>query len=188
MNSGIWAQAVQIIALLAIPHAAAQAVSKFVSVSNRPSLTAAAKTMEAAAYATLAVISAIILRSYLSMPQQHLSDEDIEHAREALTLGMAIQVYVTVYILALIGIGAVVISLKVALHTERPRRLKNSLWALGILMGLSWIAILETINRTVGGIVPSRPLVVLLVLFGPPLLVVVGVFGVRIWDQKRRVG
>lgn len=184
METGIWALAAQLLALLAIPHAAAQALSKFLAVSTRPALTATAKTMDASAYAALAIVSALIIRIYFRGAQQHPSPDDLDAARKGISLGAAIGQYTMIYVLALIGLGAIVISAKVVLRTENPKRLKKSVVTLWFLVQCCWWSVLDVIDHTAH--LPSlHPLAILSLVFIPPLPIVAGVFALRLWDPRR---
>jgi hypothetical protein len=187
MPAALWALAAQIIALLAIPHALAQAVSKLVSVSGRPSLTAAAKTMDAAAYATLAIVSALVVRSFYSLQQQAPPDSALGDVHTGFGLGTALSMYGFIYVFALVGLGAVVAGMKVAVHTDNASRLRKALTLMGVLAFACWISVLQTITKATGvAPIPTRPPLVVVCTFGPPLLVVVGVFMLRVWTRRSK--
>lgn len=187
MPAALWALAAQIIALLAIPHALAQAVSKLVSVSGRPSLTAAAKTMDAAAYATLAIVSTVVVRSFYSLQQQAPRDAALGDVHTGFGLGTALSMYGFIYVFALVGLGTVVAGMKVAVHTDNAARLRKALTLMGVLAFASWISVLQIITKATGVVpIPTRPPLVVVCTFGPPLLVVAGVFLLRVWTRRSK--
>lgn len=187
MPASLWALAAQIIALLAIPHALAQAVSKLVSVSGRQSLTAAAKTMDAAAYATLAIVSAVVVRSFYSLQRQAPPDAALGDVHMGFGLGTALSMYGFIYVFALVGLGAVVAGMKVAVHTDNASRLRKALTLMGVLAFACWIGVLQIITKATGVVpIPTRPPLVVVCTFGPPLLVVVGVFLLRVWTRRTK--
>lgn len=103
----MWALVGKLIALVAIPHAAAQGLSKLVAISSRPSLAVVAKTMDVATYAALAGTSAMVVHVYVAASQHNPSVADIEVARNAITLETAFLIYGSVYVFVLGGLGRV---------------------------------------------------------------------------------
>lgn len=192
MNPAMWALVSQLIALLAIPHAAALGLAKVVSTSTRPSLTAASKTMDAAAYATLAAISAIVVRAYGAAAQKMPSPTVAQSAVPApststgggITLETALWMYVSVYGFALIALGVVVYSLKTVLHTDDRRKVRSSLGLLFPVALVCWIATLLKVHGAIGFDSLSNTAKAASI-FGPPAAVVLAVYGARVWDRRR---
>lgn len=183
-SAEMWALVGKLIALVAIPHAAAQGLSKVVAISNRPGLAVVARTMDAATYVALTLTSATIVHVYLAALHKNPSSAEIEAARNSATLGAALELYVTVYIIVLIGLGALAKALKTALHGTNPKAVKNSLVVLGAFILAGWMALLERIARTIDWF-PTNGAVIGALLFGPPLLGVLVILGIRTWDQRR---
>jgi apolipoprotein N-acyltransferase len=112
------------------------------------------------------------------------SAADIETARRSITLGTALGLYVVVFIFAFVGLGAVVIALKIALHTKNSKALNKALWLLGITMWVCWCGLLDRISRTIEHF-PTNGAAILALLFGPPLLGVGAILGVRMRDRRQ---
>lgn len=186
----MWALVSQLLALLAIPHAAALGFSKLVSTSTRPGPTAASKTMDAAAYATLAVISAIVVRAYAAAAakEAEAGSGASGGGHGGIALKDALWMYVSVYALVLAALGAVVFTLKRVLRAVSLRRVSGWLAGLYAAMLVCWVAVLQLLKGSVAGLESTKGSVMGLLLFGPPALVVVAVLGLWIQDRWRTRG
>lgn len=184
MKPELWSLVGQFIALLAIPHAVAQALPKLISVSNRPSLAVAAKTMEAAAYVTLAVVSALLIQGYRHGASQHPSPAEVDAAHQGITLGLALDLYLPIYGTVLTGLAAIVIAVRTALHTQNHSRYKAALFCVGIMSWVCWVGLLDRVSRSID-IVPSNHAAIAALMFGPPLLVVGSIAITRAVDRRR---
>lgn len=182
-SAEMWALVGKLIALVAIPHAAAQGLSKLVAISNRPSFVVVAKTMDAATYTALAIVSALVVRTYLDAAPRDLSSADIDEVRRTITLQMAIGLYVLVYCGVLAGLGTALKSANTVLHSTNPRAVKLSFVALSFVAVFAWnIALLPT-GRAINQHPADGPVLAALVVLGPPLLAVLAIWGARMWYQ-----
>lgn len=186
MNSAIWALVSQLLALLAIPHAAALALSKLVSTSTRPGPTTASKTMDAAAYATLAVISAIVVNAYGAAAQQEAASAVAQSSTTGggITLQEALWMYGSVYGFALVGLGAVVYSLKTVLHNDGRDKVRGALLLLGFFALVCWFGVLHRVQNFIGFASLSDTSKAA-IIFGPPLAVVLAVYCARVRDRRQ---
>ncbi|WP_124711615.1 hypothetical protein [Mycolicibacterium nivoides] len=182
-SAEMWALVGKLIALVAIPHAAAQGLSKLVAISNRPSFVVVAKTMDVATYAALAIVSALVVRTYLVAAHHNLSSADIDEVRRSITLQMAIGLYALVYCGVLAGLGTALKSVNIALYSTNSQAVKLSFTALSIVAVIAWnIALLPT-GRAIHQHPADGPVLAALVVLGPPLLGVVAIWGARMWQQ-----
>ncbi|ORX15973.1 hypothetical protein AWC31_00950 [Mycolicibacterium wolinskyi] len=179
----MWALVGKLIALVAIPHAAAQGLAKLVAISNRPRFVVVAKTMDAATYVALALVSADVVHNYLVAAPRNLSSADIEEARRAITLGSAIGVYALVYCLVLAGLAAVLKWANTVLSTTDRKVVRSSLGKIAAVLFPAWNFALYPIGRAINQHPADGPVLAALVLFGPPLLGVLAIWGARIWLQ-----
>ncbi|CAM5737880.1 hypothetical protein ACM0CU_24125 [Mycobacteroides abscessus subsp. abscessus] len=180
MDAATWAVVGRIIALLAVPHALVQAASKFVGISKRPRLEAAAKTMDVASYVTLAIVSALIV--HLFGMQQHPTAADVDAASKNITLMAAMEWYVLFYCITLAGLAVVVIALKVAVHTNNSARYKWALGVVGLAVLAWWFTLLDQLKQHVD--IPVHPPAIIALLFGPPILAASAAYAVRRWDRR----
>lgn len=183
----MWALVGKLIALVAIPHAAAQGLSKLVAISSRPSLAVVAKTMDVATYAALAGTSAMVVHVYVAASQHNPSVADIEVARNAITLETAFLIYGSVYVFVLGGLGAFVTALRNALHSRNRAAANRSFLLLGIVMFVGWVGLLVLLVRGIGRAVdwfPTNGTTIAALIIGPPVLAVLAVRVVRKWDQR----
>ncbi|WP_131812193.1 hypothetical protein [Mycolicibacterium conceptionense] len=186
-SAEMWALVGKLIALVAIPHAAAQGLSKLVAISSRPSFAVVAKVMDATAYGTLALTSALVVRVYLAAPQHNLTPADIEAARNSVTLGVALELYVVVYICVLVGVGGPVKAFRNVIHSTNPKTVNRSLVFLGLALYGAWGVLLNRIAHTIDWFptngVASAASVSL--TFAPPLLGVLAIWSVGKWYRRQ---
>ncbi|OBB86785.1 hypothetical protein A5779_00200 [Mycolicibacterium peregrinum] len=142
-----------------------------------------AKTMDAATYAALAVVSTLVVHAYLVAAPRNLSSADIEEARNTITLGMAIGLYALVYCCVLAGLGTVLKSANTALYSTDSQAVKRSFGRLSIVLFFAWNIALLPIGRAINQHPADGPVLAALVLFGPPLLAVLAIWGARMWYQ-----
>ncbi|WP_157834448.1 hypothetical protein [Mycobacteroides abscessus] len=193
MTTAMWALVSQLLALLAIPHAAALGLAKLVGISARPGPTAASKTMDAAAYATLAVISAVVVRAYAAAERKAAAAGAVKPEAVAegaqgggVPLRDALGMYLAIYGLVLAALGALVYILGRVLRAESLYRVVGWLAGLYGAVLVIWVALLQLLKGSVAGLESAMASSMGALLLGPPAVVVAGVFVLWIQDRWRR--
>ncbi len=181
LSTDIWELATKLITLVAIPHAAALGLSKVVNISSRPRVGTVAKVLDAGAYFTLALTSALIVHGFFSAIDA--TPADIAEARSTMTLRLAFEMYALIYGFATAALGSFVMALKVALHTRNLKAFLAALAAFGIFVLGGWVVFLDKVATRIG-IESVHPAAVVALTLGPPLLAVAAIAGIRFWEAR----